>query len=232
MEIHKADKTVVVYKLSEVDSVTFTPCFKCGENLNDFREGKSYKTVQIGTQCWMKENLNVGIFAQSNNTGISHSDVLDNGVIEKYCYNNDVNNCNAYGGLYDWNEMMNYTTTEGTQGICPLGWHIPTDGEWTILVDFLGGENVAGGKMKEEGYTHWQSPNTGATDSIRFTALPGGSRYEDGTFRNIKLRSRFWTITPDGSENARNLTMDNDNKNAILYSDIHSDGFSIRCIKN
>ena len=108
-------------------------------------EGKQYNTVLLGSRCWFKENLNVG-------TRIDGVDeMLENGLLEKYCYDDSEANCDTYGGLYQWNEMMQYTTTEGAQGICPTGWHIPTYAEWLSLGDFLGGLGIAGGKMKEVG---------------------------------------------------------------------------------
>jgi uncharacterized protein (TIGR02145 family) len=120
----------------------------------------------------MAENLNVGTKINSTSDGQLQT---DNEILEKYCYNNDIANCNIYGGMYEWNEAMQYDTTEGAQGICPDGWHIPTDAEWTTLTTFLGGESVAGGKMKEAGFAHWYSPNTGATNESGFTGLPGGA---------------------------------------------------------
>ena len=103
----------------------------CGIITDD--EGNPYNTVVIGDQCWMLENLNTGdrIDGANNQT--------DNNNIEKYCYADLESNCDIYGGLYQWDEMMNYTTQEGTQGICPYGWHIPTRAEWTALTDSLGG---------------------------------------------------------------------------------------------
>ncbi|MFC2102603.1 FISUMP domain-containing protein [Bacteroidota bacterium] len=136
-------------------------------------EGKHYKTVQIDSQCWLKENLNVGsmISASQNQT--------DNGVTEKHCYDDLPVNCEIYGGLYQWDEMMQYTFAPGTKGICPDGWHVPTKEEWQILVSFLGGEMVAGGKMKTTGTLQdstglWSEPNDGATNISGFTALPAG----------------------------------------------------------
>ena len=107
-----------------------SPCFtNCGQPLTDSRDGQSYNTVQIANQCWMAQNLNVG-------SKINGSDEQsNNGTIEKYCYNNDAANCAVYGGLYQWDELMNYLTSSnatpsGRQGICPDGWHIPSEAEW------------------------------------------------------------------------------------------------------
>ena len=99
----------------------------CGELLTDSRDGQQYETVLIGTQCWMAENLNIGTRIDGVN------DPSDNGNIEKYCYDDDPANCETYGGLYQWNEMMEYVTIERVQGICPEGWYIPTDDDWKIL---------------------------------------------------------------------------------------------------
>ncbi|MBI9038907.1 MAG: hypothetical protein JEY97_12305 [Bacteroidales bacterium] len=161
--------------------------FTCGDPITDPRDGQVYTTVEIGTQCWMAENLNIGEMINGN------SNMTNNSVIEKYCYVNDAANCEIYGGLYQWNEMMEYSTTQGVQGICPSGWHLPTDGEWTILTDFLGGESVAGGKMKETGITHWNAPNTGATNVSGFTALPGGFRDNNGSFNGLAGGTHFWS---------------------------------------
>ncbi|MBK7631804.1 MAG: hypothetical protein IPJ23_14080 [Ignavibacteriales bacterium] len=114
--LHRSTGGDQTFELSSIDSITFLP-FVCGQDI--IYEGKTYGTVLIGTQCWMKENLNVGTMIQGN------SNQSNNGVKEKYCYNNDTANCSIYGGLYQWNEAMQYVTTEGARGICPEGW-IPT----------------------------------------------------------------------------------------------------------
>jgi uncharacterized protein (TIGR02145 family) len=142
--------------------------------------GKTYNTVQIGIQCWFRENLDVG--TRINKNVVS----TNNGTIENYCYNDSVVNCTTYGGLYQWNEMMAYSTTEGGQGICPTGWHVPTAKQDTILSDFLGGKTVAGGKLKEAGFVHWRyDPAGGATNSSGFTGLPNGYLYANASFANI-----------------------------------------------
>jgi uncharacterized protein (TIGR02145 family) len=154
-------------------------------------DGNNYPTVTIGTQLWMAKNINVGIRIDGP------QEQTNNSIIEKCCYNDLESYCDVYGGLYQWNEMMQYDTTPGVQGICPTGWHIPTDAEWTILTTFLGGESVAGGKMKETGLTHWLSPNTGATNSSGFTALPGGYRHGAPYYSYDVLSEAgdFWSST-------------------------------------
>ncbi len=144
-------------KVNSIDTLTTSP-WQCGDIIFDSRNEQVYNTVLIGNQCWISENLNIGMRID----GVNNQ--TNNGILEKYCYNNIEDSCDVYGGLYQWDEMMQYTTTEGVQGICPTGWHLPTDDEWRSLDVFLGTE-VAGGKMKEIGTTHWNSPNTGATNT-------------------------------------------------------------------
>jgi len=135
-----------------------------------------YKVVKAGTQTWMAENLNVGIIRSSKDL---ENIPGNNGIIEKYCYNDDPNNCKIYGGIYRWPEMMQYHSPDNasigtTQGVCPVGWHIPTCDEWNILFDYLGGKVFAGSALKETGTMHWDAPNIDATNESGFSALGGG----------------------------------------------------------
>ena len=173
--------TVVTDVPASNKTITFSFA-RCTDN-----DGNNYPTVKIGEQIWMAENLNVGTRIDGN------QEPENNGIIEKYCYENNENNCNVYGGLYKWDEMMQYSIIEGVRGICPSGWHLPTNGEWLTLTNFLGGESVAGGKVKETGFTHWLSPNTGATNSSGFTALPGGGMGYNGAFAYQTYVGYFWS---------------------------------------
>ncbi|MCX6269993.1 MAG: dockerin type I domain-containing protein [Bacteroidetes bacterium] len=229
---------------STVDTVVITfiaPAFTCGSPLTDTRDGQNYNTVQIGTQCWMKENLNIGSMVTSVITGSNHSDCSNNGIIEKYCYYNDPVNCEIYGGLYDWNEMMQYTTTPGIQGICPAGWHIPTDAEWCTLTTYLdltiycfswgwSGTN-AGGKTKETGTTHWYTPNTGATNSSGFTALGAGYRYDYGYFDNLTYYAFFWSSSEISTSIGITRNLYYYNANIGRHNNGKTSGFSLRCIR-
>ncbi len=211
----------------------------CPENclpLTDVRDGKTYSTVLIGTQCWMRENLNIGTLI--NNV----TNQTNNGIIEKYCYNDLEANCTIYGGLYQWDEMMNYTTsrtsnTSGSQGICPAGWHVPSDAEWTQLTTFLGGESMPGGKMKEPGTAHWLNPNTGATNSSGFTALPGGfsytGGYDGGEFIELSSHAYFWSAVESSSTDVSCWFLSY--FSAQVYSTNYyreTDGLSARCCKD
>jgi uncharacterized protein (TIGR02145 family) len=206
--------------------------FVCGNPFIDPRSGQSYNTVQIGDQCWMAENLNIGTMIN----GIE--EMTDNGIIEKYCYDDNPANCEEYGGLYLWDEMMQYTTTQGVQGICPSGWHLPSDEEWTILTDFLGGQWDAGGKMKEVGTTHWNPPNTGATNQSGFTGLPGGQSYTEDNFTSLGYLGSFWSSSEHPSSHALNfktnmalyIRLHYDNDNVSFTWGYKDSGYSGRCV--
>ena len=119
------------------------PSFTCGNNLVDTRDNKVYPTVQIGTQCWMAANLNFGLTI----AGTIHQ--ADNCIAEKYCYNGTVANCTQYGGLYQWDELMKFDDTPAGQGLCPPGWHVPTETDWTTLINYYQGNGSAGRPLQD-----------------------------------------------------------------------------------
>jgi len=188
-------------------------------------DGNIYKTVKIGTQIWMKENLKVTHYRNGN----AIPKVTDNTAwidlsTGAYCnYGNDVNNVTTYGRLYNW-----YAVND-TRNIAPTGWHVPSDAEWQTLVDYLGGENVAGGKMKETGTTHWQTPNTGATNESEFSALPGGARY-GGTYDNIGNFEGWWSATEYGGFYAWDRRLNYSSSGVSRYLTSKRYGFSVRCV--
>ena len=203
--------------------------------LTDFRDGKVYKTVKIGNQWWMSENLNIG----QRINGIDNQ--TNNSIIEKYCYDDDENNCNVYGGLYQWNEMMDYNPSDSgvvgtTQGCCPVGWHLPTKKEWETLINYIGDSATAGGKLKEAGYEHWSPPNTGATNETGFSALPGGFNNKDppgpGYFAGLRGVSYFWLASEKDVANAYRRGMYWDKSNCSLILGYKERGKSVRCIKD
>lgn len=178
--------------------------------------GKTYNTVQIGTQCWLKDNLDVGtrIDGSQNQT--------NNSTIEKYCYNNDPNNCSNYGGLYQWNEAMQYTTTPGTKGICPTGWHIPTYSEFQTLSTAVGDD---GNALKAIGQ------GTG-TNTSGFSALLSGNRNNNGNFNNLGNNTNFWSSTENNTNNAYNMNLNNNDSNINYNNNNKKNGFSVRCVKD
>lgn len=206
----------------------------CGE-LTIVYEGQIYHTVLIGTQCWIKENLNVGSRINANETP------LNNGVIEKYCYNDIENNCDVYGGLYQWNEALNYDSSELT-GICPSGWHIPTDNEFKILEGNIDSQYLLGDPVWDQssfrGYDSgkklksalgWKDLGNG-TDNYNFNIIPGGYRFTDNSFIYITERAIFWTSTEIDAANSLIRQFRYTNDNSGRYSPDKSHGFSIRCI--
>ena len=210
---------------------TLSEPFACGNPLLDTRDNQTYNTVQIGTQCWMAENLNIGTMIPGS------TEMTNNSIIEKYCYENNPANCNTYGGLYQWDEVMQYNTTPEIQGICPTGWHLPTDAEWTILTTFLGGEGVAGGKMKttgtiEAGTGLWYAPNTGATNESGFSVLPGGYRGYDGFFLYMGGYAPFWSSTENSTYGAWGRLLGFNNAGVDSDYDDKYYGFSSRCLQD
>ena len=189
--------------------------------------GKTYNTVQVGTQCWLKENLDVGVYVASTSTGSVHSDVSNNGTIEKYCYENNEANCATYGGLYDWNEAMAYSTTPGTKGICPTGWHIPTEAELETLMASVGND---GNKLKRED----QGTGSGVgTNTSGFSALLAGYRNNNGYFYNLGDNTYFWSSNETFATSASNVSLWNGGSSIYMYSHYNKVyGFSIRCLKD
>ena len=142
-------------------------------------DGNTYNTIMIGTQTWMKENLKTTTFNDGTSIPLE-TDATKWAALTSsgYCYynNDEATYKDTYGVLYNW-----YTVNTGK--LCPSGWHIPIEADWTNLTTFLGGENGAGGKLKESGTSHWINPNSGATNETKFTALPGGERVSvNGSF--------------------------------------------------
>lgn len=182
--------------------------------------GKNYHPVVIGSQTWLRENLDIGTMIQANqNPG-------NNSTIEKYCYNNDADNCALYGGLYQWNEAMGYVLTPGAKGICPDGYHIPTREEFDLLILEIGNNSTA---LKASG----QGLEAGAgTNTSGFSALLGGIRAAAGNSTVINQMTFFWHSNASGEDMAHTTYMYNHNN--IIYPGLSykESGFSIRCIKN
>jgi uncharacterized protein (TIGR02145 family) len=191
-------------------------------------DGNVYHTITVKSQTWMVENLKT---TQYNDGSGSIPNITDNAVwgtktSSAFCwYNNDLNNKATYGALYNW-----YAVNSGK--LCPAGWHVPSDDEWSILITNLGDTTSAGGKLKEAGTSHWITPNTGADNSSGFTALPGGSHYTNGSFYLNGKYGWYWSSTESSSTAAWHEYMIY-NSSAIMRTDgSKSIGFSVRCIKN
>jgi len=191
------------------------------------KDGNVYTSVTIGTQVWMKENLKTTKY----NNGTTIPNVTDDTEWENlntgaYCwYDNEITNKASYGALYNW-----YAVNTGK--LCPAGWHVPTDAEWTILIDYLGGKYFACGKLKETGTTHWGSPNAGATNETGFTALPGGYRLVDGYFLWMGYTGHYWSSTEGAPCCAWNRILFRDYDQVDINNYYKPAGNSVRCLKN
>src|SRR5690554_146950 len=230
---------------TEVDSVIFyKPTIEetTSGTFIDSRDGNEYNWVQIGDQVWMAENLaylpSVNMVADGSEDaagsyyyvyGYDGTNVADAKATDNYA---------TYGVLYNWTAAMNgeassTTNPSGIQGVCPAGWHLPSNAEWTELTDYLGGTSVAGGKLKETGTTHWNSPNTGATNETGFTALPGGYRYDYGTFDDIGYGGCWWSATEDNATRAWDCGMSyGDSYVYRTYGFSKDVGLSVRCVRD
>jgi len=197
----------------------------------DPRDDREYKWVRIGEQIWMAENLaatqlNDGSAIPSGESSAKWVD-LGEAASPAYCWydNDEAAYRDTYGALYNW-----YTVETGK--LCPTGWHVPTDDDWKELTDFLGGEAVAGGKMKDTSTTQWSDPNTGATNESGFAALPGGSRGPDeGEFYGMGKYGAFLTSDPENTDLPWRLIYYNTAEIVRDY-DPESGGFSVRCLKD
>ena len=211
----------------------------CGEYLLDTRDYQSYTTIQLGDQCWMSENLNIG----TRIDGVTTS--TDNDIIEKYCYGNLESNCDIYGGMYQWNEAMQYVTTAGTKGICPDGWHVPIRSELDTLIYYLssssnpqyqcGGNSNYIAKSLVSDYS-WTVNDTVcaignnqiANNATGFNILPSGYRnWDNGLFGGKNSMASFWIS--NCLKCAYHFLYYN---NSIYFNNSGTQGFSMRCLKN
>ncbi len=187
-----------------------------------------YHTIKIGKQTWLRENLKTTRFSN----GDPIPEVQDGKKWSRrsdaaFCnYDNDAIFAVTYGRLYNWHAV------DDSRRICPAGYHVPTDGEWFELTASLGGEGVAGGKLKEEGATHWSEPNTGGTNESGFTALPGGYRGDRGTFQILDDYCFFWTSTTCDAASAWSRFLQNNDDAVYRIENIKTFGFSVRCLKD
>jgi len=211
------DSTNVI-SISNLDSMAV---FICGASKVNYG-GKYYNTVLISNQCWLKENLDIGTMINGNQT----PNPTPGGTIEKYCYNDNPTNCRTYGGLYQWNEAMQYVTNESARGICPEGWHIPSQADIETLISTAGGNgNLL--KAVSQGYG-----NGSGTDFFGFSALLAGNREQNGSFLHQTMRGHFWSSTLSGGNTYRIMLWDDRSDITPHPAPFGTYGFSVRCIKD
>ena len=191
--------------------------------------GYTYTSIVLGNgQEWMAENLRTTTYANGdpipNVTDVNQWEDLTTGAWAHY--NNDSQYENPYGKLYNW-----YTVND-PRNVCPTGWHVPTDAEWTVLSDYLGGSAVAGGKMKSTGTQYWSSPNTDATNESGFSGLPGGDRSNGGTFHYIGRFGYWWSSTEGSTNGAWSRSLNYYSGSVDRYDYYERGGFSVRCLRD
>lgn len=200
--------------------------------------GQSYNTTQIGSQCWMAENLNAGAMIDSA------VDQTDNGVIEKYCLANQPDSCAKYGGLYNWGEIMQYSTDSAAQGICPAGWHIPTDFELMVLEGTVDSQYGVGDPVwknydwrgldvakKLKSQNGWYNNGNG-TDDHDFSSLPSGLFYLYGSFGGSTRYAYLWSSTELNDVVAFRRMFDYSRDISHRYFSNKELGLPLRCIKD
>ena len=210
--------------------------FSCGQSVT--YAGRSYPTVQIGTQCWFSKNLNVGNMITSSSSADNQT---NNGSLEKFCYNNNILYCDTFGGLYQWGEAVQYANgasnmtfpnpafNGNVQGICPNGWHLPSYyTDWITLETYL---SNASGPLKSNDPL-WGSFSSGANNITGFNALPGGYRMSDGSFYAHRNLVSFWSSSDASSVSASFRGLGFSNISIGYGQDLKSVGLSIRCVKD
>jgi len=199
------------------------------ETISDI-DGNIYKIVKVGDQWWMAANLKTTRYSNGDLIGTTTLDTLDISETSipkfQWAYAGNESNITTYGRFYTW-----FAATD-SRNICPIGWKMPSDTEWKMLIDFLGEGTVAGGKLKIAGTTYWQNPNIGATNSNGFTALPGGYRSYNGTYYDLGSYGYWWSSKEGGKRLAQYLTLGYKSKAVGSYNVDKAYGFSVRCVKS
>jgi uncharacterized protein (TIGR02145 family) len=242
-------------KMLNADTLIYSAnTFTCGTDVISDYDFNIYNTVQIGNQCWIKENIKTTFYADGVPLvdGTSAGSISGNYTTKLwFVYSNNLSNKATYGLLYTWAAIMNdaegsNSNPSGIQGVCPSGWHVSSDSEWQQMEIFIGMSQsqanefgyrgtIEGGRLKESGTLHWTSPNVGADNSSGFTALPGGSRNVAGSFYDYHDLGFWWQTTensesPDSSARYRILGFYN--SSVYRANQDKSNGFSVRCIKD
>ena len=185
----------------------------CGNPITDIRDNKVYQTVQIGSQCWLASNLNYGT------TIASSQDQRDNCIAEKYCYNDNPTNCTNQGGLYQWDELMQFDETPADQGFCPPGWHIPTENDWNTLFANYINSAFAGSPLKYSGYSG-------------FNALLSGARHINKGWDFQGFATFFWSSTQRSNTQAWAHGMNDTDPSVSIFPASQVNAFSVRCLKD
>jgi uncharacterized protein (TIGR02145 family) len=187
--------------------------FTCGNILTDPRDSHIYPTVELGTQCWMAANLDYGSVISSTQFP------MDNCTPEKYCFNDNPSNCSSYGGLYIWDELMQYEDIPAVQGFCPPEWHVPDENEWNELFNLFISNGFAGSPLKYTGYTG-------------FNALLDGLRFKYKAWGMDNFATLIWSSSSYGPDKAWAHGMNSFNPSVSFYPASKSNAFVVRCVKD
>jgi uncharacterized protein (TIGR02145 family) len=226
------NKSIRIYLIGAVGLllILFNRCTKDNSNVVSDNDGNSYHSVTIGSQVWLDENLKTKKYQNGELIGTttpSNENIADEDSPKyQWPYGGNETNVATYGRLYTW-----YAITD-SRNVCPVGWRVPTDADWIALTTYLGGESVAGGKLKEAGTTHWVTPNTGSTNESGFTALPSGPRDPNGSFGTSGHDGNWWSSSSFSAMNAYSLSMFYDDVSAGMSDNDKHNGYSVRCVKN
>ena len=205
------------YLCSDQATLVFTvlspAAFLCDDPFTDVRDSKVYPTVHIGSQCWLAANLDHGVPV------LSSVMQRDNCTREKYCFNDNLANCTSFGGLYQWDEMMQFEETEGIQGLCPPGWHVPSENDWNTLFSFYVNSAFAASPLLYTGYSG-------------FNALLAGVRLVNSGWAYNGFATHLWSSTRRGQYKAWAHAMNNRDHSVSYYPSSRSNAFSIRCLKD
>ena len=230
---YSCKKTVKVENNEENKNITFNSSITYG-SIKDV-ENNNYKTVAIGTQVWMAENLKSTKYKNGELIGTTTPATLviagESAPKYQWAYAGKESNVADYGRLYTW-----YAVTD-SRGVCPSGWHVPSTSEWTTLIDYCGGASFAGGNLKETGSIHWPIPTIVSSNSSGFTALPGGCRSADvgdniALFLYIDLYGNWWSSTATLQGNAESFLLSTGSNYGGMSVGLMYEGFSVRCVKD
>ena len=217
--------SVLIFLFASISFIS--SCKKDEVNITDVN-GNIYHSVTLGSQVWMVENLKATRYNDGTDLdNITNQASWASAYASSYCwYDNDMKTYKEpFGALYNLKAVK-------SNKLCPAGWHIPTEAEWTTLTTFLGGEVVAGNELKEAGLTNWLSPNDGATNSSAFTALPGGCRNTEGSFYGQGMYGYWWSYDQDGADNANVISLNYNDGIVLVHNANTGFGASVRCLKN
>jgi uncharacterized protein (TIGR02145 family) len=240
MEVVLQNGTVESHSISDILNANFTLSNQNSCDVTDVlnpnlnygsmtdQEGNVYKTIVIGTQEWMAENLKTSIYRNGEAIDITGTSFTTGA----WSLNNDSQYDCPYGKLYNWYAVVD------SRNVCPTGWHVPTDAEWTTLTDYLGGQSdenynfFAGGKMKSTGFQYWLNPNTEATNESGFSGLPAGIRIFDGSYSSFGNNGFWWSCSELDTFSGWGLLLDYNFGYSYRLNNDKASGFSVRCLKD